>query len=56
MIGALGAILPTDHDQDTIELLEALKDPVGALYKYCFSASLIDRGVEVKGKKAKHRL
>lgn len=46
MIGALGAILPTENDQNTIELLEGLKDPVGALYKYCFSASIVGRGVK----------
>ena len=48
MIGALGSILPTDDTLNMSEL-EALKDPVGALYKYCFSASLIGRGVKVKG-------
>ncbi len=57
MIGALGAIMPTEHDQDTANLLEGLKDPVGALYKYCFSASIIDRGVKIdrKGKRENKR-
>lgn len=48
MIGALGSILTTD-EPISIGALEALKDPVGALYKYCFSSSLIGRGVRVGG-------
>lgn len=48
MIGALGAILPADEFL-SLDALEALKDPVGALYKYCFSSSLIGRGVKVEG-------
>lgn len=50
MIGALGSLLPTD-DQDMMKLLEGLRDPVGSLYRYSLSASLIEKGVGfVKGK------
>ena len=57
MIGALGALLPMEHDQNTMELLEGLKDPVGSLYKYCLSDSLIEKGVRVdsKGKRGNAR-
>ena len=59
MIGALGALLPMEHDQNTMELLEGLKDPVGSLYKYCLSDSLIEKRVRVrvdsKGKRGNAR-
>ena len=53
MIGALGALLPMEDDQNRIESLEGLRDPVGSLYRYCFSDSLIGKGVRVDANKGK---
>jgi F420-non-reducing hydrogenase small subunit len=50
MIGALGALLAMEDDKNTLEFLEGLKDPVGSLYRYCFSDSLIGKGVRVDSK------
>ena len=55
MIGALGAILPTDHTQNLNELLDGIKDPAGVLYKYCLAVSLLKRKAEVTSNERKER-
>lgn len=55
MIGALGAILLTDHTQNLNELLGGMKDPAGVLYKYCLAVSLLRKKVKVTSNERKER-